>query len=371
MIARGLATNARLLVLDEPTASLTRRGDQAPARRAAAAPRRRRGDRLRHASAAGGLRRHGRRRRHARRQDGLRVADGEGRAQPADRAHHRAAGRRSRPSAGARRRTETAREELLRVEGLGRPGVVEDASFVVRAGDVLGIAGLVGAGRTELVRLIFGADRADLRPGPRRGPAGAHPRPARRDGGPESCCCPRTGATRARCTRSRCARTSPLPTLRQFRRDRSLPLPSRARERRAVPRPDRPARRSRSPTPRARSGTSPEATSRRWCWRSGSSRAPSVLIFDEPTHGIDVGAKEEVYRLMVGPRRRGQGRRSSSRRSSPSSSASATACVVMREGRLVGEFEGLGDQRERARRELLRRVETASPTFRSPRRVRP
>ena len=49
-------------------------------------------------------------------------------------------------------------EELLRVEGLTQAGVVEDASFSLRAGDVLGIAGLVGAGRTELVRMIFGAD---------------------------------------------------------------------------------------------------------------------------------------------------------------------------------------------------------------------
>src|SRR5690606_7928098 len=51
------------------------------------------------------------------------------------------------------------REEVLRVEGLTLPGVVEDVSFSVREGDLLGIAGLVGAGRTELVKMIFGADR--------------------------------------------------------------------------------------------------------------------------------------------------------------------------------------------------------------------
>jgi hypothetical protein len=52
-----------------------------------------------------------------------------------------------------------AGEELLRVENVTVPEVVEDASFVLRRGDLLGIAGLVGAGRTELMRLIFGADR--------------------------------------------------------------------------------------------------------------------------------------------------------------------------------------------------------------------
>jgi ribose transport system ATP-binding protein len=45
------------------------------------------------------------------------------------------------------------------VEGLGRDGVFRDVSFEVRAGEVLGIGGLDGAGRTEVVRAVFGADR--------------------------------------------------------------------------------------------------------------------------------------------------------------------------------------------------------------------
>ncbi|MDR1611349.1 MAG: sugar ABC transporter ATP-binding protein [Planctomycetota bacterium] len=49
--------------------------------------------------------------------------------------------------------------EALRVEGMSRPGAVDSVSFSVRKGEVLGIAGLVGAGRTELCRLIFGADQ--------------------------------------------------------------------------------------------------------------------------------------------------------------------------------------------------------------------
>lgn len=54
------------------------------------------------------------------------------------------------------------REEIvLNVENLGRKGVFEGISFQVSAGEVLGIAGLVGAGRTEVVRCIAGVDRAD------------------------------------------------------------------------------------------------------------------------------------------------------------------------------------------------------------------
>ncbi|GAA0327860.1 sugar ABC transporter ATP-binding protein [Actinoallomurus spadix] len=50
---------------------------------------------------------------------------------------------------------------LLEVRNLTREGVFEDVSFEVRAGEVVGLAGLVGAGRTEVVRAIFGADPYD------------------------------------------------------------------------------------------------------------------------------------------------------------------------------------------------------------------
>jgi ribose transport system ATP-binding protein len=59
-----------------------------------------------------------------------------------------------------RRRTPPG-DELLRVEALRRAGVLHDVSFSLRAGEVLGIAGLLGAGRTELARAIVGADRPD------------------------------------------------------------------------------------------------------------------------------------------------------------------------------------------------------------------
>ncbi|MBB5393322.1 MULTISPECIES: sugar ABC transporter ATP-binding protein [unclassified Herbaspirillum] len=50
---------------------------------------------------------------------------------------------------------------LLKVRGLGRSGAVQPASFDLHSGEILGVAGLIGSGRTELLRLIFGADRAD------------------------------------------------------------------------------------------------------------------------------------------------------------------------------------------------------------------
>lgn len=55
----------------------------------------------------------------------------------------------------------TPGKEILRVEKMSRGERVRDASLSVRAGEIVGLGGLVGAGRTDLARLIFGADRSD------------------------------------------------------------------------------------------------------------------------------------------------------------------------------------------------------------------
>ena len=55
----------------------------------------------------------------------------------------------------------TAGPVVMGVQGIGRGTAVQDVSLELRAGEVFGIAGLVGSGRTELLRLLFGADRAD------------------------------------------------------------------------------------------------------------------------------------------------------------------------------------------------------------------
>ena len=57
--------------------------------------------------------------------------------------------------------TEVEGRPLLRVSGLGRAGGFADVGFVLHAGEVVGLAGLMGAGRTEVARAVFGADRYD------------------------------------------------------------------------------------------------------------------------------------------------------------------------------------------------------------------
>ncbi len=336
VIARGLATNARLLVLDEPTASLTE-------------------DEISHLHQVVRLLRdegvaivyvtHRLQEVYDVTDDVAVMRDGkmvfESPTAEVERSRliehitgHRAAAKtaRWRPPEGG-----VARDELLRVESLGRPGVVEDASLVVRAGDVLGIAGLVGAGRTELVRMIFGADRATTGrllvqgdPVRIRGPRDAMragivllPEDRRHQGTVH------TFSVRKNIT---------LPTLRRFRLGRSVPIPSLSHERRAshslIERLQIKVPNLESPVRNLSGGNQQKVVLAKWL-ESGA----NVLIFDEPTHGIDVGAKEEVYRLMVDLAAAGKGVIFISSEF-PELVGICNRVVVMREGRVVGEFEG-------------------------------
>lgn len=233
--------------------------------------------------------------------------------------------------------TGVPREELLRVEELTLPGVVESASFSLQAGDLLGIAGLVGAGRTELVRLIFGADRAASgrvlvrgRAIRLRGPRNAMnagivllPEDRRHQG------TVLTFSVRKNIT---------LATLNSFRLSAPLPMPHTRRERAAaralIERLDIKVGHPEHSIRFLSGGNQQKVVLAKWL-ESGA----DVFIFDEPTHGIDVGAKQEVYRLMKELSGAGKGVIFISSEF-PELVDVCNRVIVMREGRLIDELEG-------------------------------
>ncbi len=190
---------------------------------------------------------------------------------------------------------QTARRggEVLRVEGLSREGALKDISFSLRAGEVLGIAGLLGSGRTELVRALFGADPVDSgkvyvkgRLQTVRSPRGAI----------------RLGIgllTEDRKTQGLILGLSVkenigLPSLDRFSRMGIVNLRGEA----AAIQPVVQELRIKTPSLDQKAvylsgGNQQKVVMSKWLLSKAD-----ILFFDEPTRGIDVGSKVEIYQWM-------------------------------------------------------------------------
>jgi len=184
-------------------------------------------------------------------------------------------------------------DDVLVVEGLTRPGVFTDVSFTVRSGEIVALAGLVGAGRSEIARAVFGVDSYS------------------------SGTVTLNGATLRRNDPASAMRAG-LALVPEDRRQQGLVLESTV---------------ARNATDAIRrtlakfgliTGRAENASARIWASRlevktsaldtqvgtlSGGNQQkvvlakwlatdPKVLIIDEPTRGIDVGTKAEVHRLL-------------------------------------------------------------------------
>jgi ABC-type sugar transport system ATPase subunit len=190
------------------------------------------------------------------------------------------------------RRTHARGEELLRVEGLGS-GALRDLSLVLHRGEILGIAGLVGAGRTRLARAIVGADRVQRgritisgRVATIRSPAdavrmriGFLPEDRKQQG------------LVLGLTVERNVSLSHLSALSRFG---VVHGPQERREAEAAIT----DLKIRTPGPEQQvlylsGGNQQKVVLAKWL----AARA-EVLIFDEPTRGIDVGARHDIYTLI-------------------------------------------------------------------------
>ena len=191
--------------------------------------------------------------------------------------------------------------ELLRVEHVTRRGALSDISFSLHAGEVLGIAGLLGAGRTELARVIAGADRSES------GRLAVDGRDVRFGGPGDAIACgigllPEDRKAHGLVAGLTVARNVALPHGRRLARFGVLPR--RCEEALAKPIGDD-LRVKATPTQAVRllsGGNQQKVVLAKWL--AGDVR---IFIFDEPTRGIDVGAKVEIYNLMNRLTARGAG----------------------------------------------------------------
>ncbi len=180
---------------------------------------------------------------------------------------------------------------VLRVEGLTRRGALSDCSLSVRAGEVVGLAGLMGAGRTELARAVFGADPVD------RGRIELDGREIA-VGSPSAAI--RAGIGYLTEDRKREGLALQLGV------DQNVTLASvptraglidRSRERhRAARRRDQ--LRIRTPSLRRRVGLLSGGNQQKVVVAKWLETEARVLFFDEPARGIDVGTKAELFALV-------------------------------------------------------------------------
>ena len=248
-----------------------------------------------------------------------------------------------------------AGEELLRVDGLSVPGKFEDVSFSLRAGEVLGLAGLVGAGRSEVAGALFGLEpelrgRVVVRGREVnvRGPGaairlgiGLVPEDRKRQG--------------LVLSESGLHNTS-LPILERLSRFRWI---QSARER-ALAREYFARLRVRAPgidtiVAGLSGGNQQKIVLARWL-----AARSHVLILDEPTRGVDVGAKAEIHALVSDLAAQGSAILLISSEL-PEILALSSRILVLRTGRIVAEVA-----RDEGTQDGLLRLMAGLPSATSP-----
>ena len=236
--------------------------------------------------------------------------------------------------------TADAGAERLRVENLCRGEVVRNVSFTARAGEVLGFAGLAGGGRTETMRMVFGADAPD---------AGR----IYLDGTETTIRNPRDAIRNGICL------------LTEDRKNQGLVLGHSVRENFGLPNLDRflhwpfvdrwqersefagfveslkiKLTNQEQPAANLSGGNQQKVVLAKWL-----ARHADIIIFDEPTRGIDVGAKYEIYLLMNKLAAEGKAIIMISSEL-PELLGMSDRVIVMHEGKIKGEIVDVANTRQ-------------------------
>lgn len=228
----------------------------------------------------------------------------------------------------------TAARTVLEVRNLSRSGIIEDISFSVKEGEIVGLAGLVGSGRSEVARAIFGADRVD------GGEIFVEDRRMRARG-------PRGAAARGVVMVPESRKDQGLFMIRPIRENLTLSTISevatlgvvrsraeKARARELASQVDVRASSLEAPLGSLSGGNQQKVLFAKWL-----ARRPNVLLADEPTRGVDVGAKRQIAELIVKLAAGGMGVLLISSEIEEVLGL-AHRVLVMRSGRIVAEYAG-------------------------------
>ena len=182
--------------------------------------------------------------------------------------------------------------EVLRVEKLGRPGEFDQIDLSVRAGEIVGLAGLVGSGRSEILETVFGARRA------RSGTVSVAARPLRRGSVTAAVragigLCPEERKAQGLLLLEPVYRNVSLASFRRFALCGFLRSGPEVRAARAELDAVQLRGNALQPVRELSGGNQQKSLLARWLLRGCR-----VLLLDEPTRGVDVGARTEIYRLI-------------------------------------------------------------------------
>jgi rhamnose transport system ATP-binding protein len=223
-------------------------------------------------------------------------------------------------------------EVRLEVRGLSRAGEFEDVDFVLRRGEILGLAGLVGAGRSELAQTIFGI----------RVPEAGE---IRIDGEEVTIRSPHAAMERGIFYVPEERRSQGLILPFSIKNNITLSILDRISRFGFVPRSEQQTadRFAEGLSIRGASITDPVSrlsggNQQKVVLAKSLAREPSILLLDEPTRGVDVGAKSEIYRLIDDLAKEGKAILLISSELEEVLSMS-DRILVMREGSLTGEFK--------------------------------
>lgn len=225
-------------------------------------------------------------------------------------------------------------EVRLAARAIAGPALAEAASFEVRAGEIVGFFGLVGAGRSELMRLVYGADRK------KGGELVLDGQPIKIRGTTEAIrqgivLCPEDRKEEGIIAMSSVSENINISCRRHYLR--AAFFLNRKKEAETA---ERFIRRLKIKTPSARQkirflsgGNQQKAILSRWL----AEPALKVVILDEPTRGIDVGAKHEIYNVIYQLAERGCAIVMVSSEL-PEVLGVSDRIVVMRQGRISGQL---------------------------------